>query len=205
MFKLNLTSSGSSDPFHHLDAPQWVQKQIEWADKTPAAGEALISVLKQRYDRPIVGVEIGVCLGYTTEKLVKEVNFEKYFAVDSYHSYVDWNGGDLNADRQSLIKQHAVNKLSKYNNVEFKFKSSEEFSAEVEDNSLDFIFIDGDHSYEGVLKDLNLWFKKVKPFGILSGHDASNKGVTEALKEFFKDDLDRQVTALANDAWYTLK
>lgn len=205
MFKLNITGSGSNDPFHDLEAPEWVQKQIEWADKNPAAGESLIPILKQRYDRPITGCEIGVCLGYTAEKLLKEIKFEKYFAVDSYHAYVDWNGGDLNSDRQGLIKQHAVNKLSKYDNVEFKFTSSEDFSKEISDGTLDFIFIDGDHSYEGVLKDLNLWFKKVKPFGIFAGHDASNRGVTEALKEFFKNEPDRQVTALSNDAWYTVK
>ena len=40
-----------------------------------------------------------------------------------------------------------------------------------QDGSLDFIYIDGDHSYEGVKKDIQLWFPKVKKGGLVAGHD----------------------------------
>ena len=39
------------------------------------------------------------------------------------------------------------------------------------DVSLDFVFIDADHSYEGVSADIEAWRHKVKPGGLLSGHD----------------------------------
>jgi hypothetical protein len=55
--------------------------------------------------------------------------------------------------------------------------------------SLDFVFIDADHGYEGCLRDLRAWYPKVKPGGIFSGHDYENTsypkfGVTQAVKEF---------------------
>lgn len=37
--------------------------------------------------------------------------------------------------------------------------------------SLDFVFIDARHSYEGVKEDLNLWYPKLKTGGIMAGHD----------------------------------
>lgn len=40
-----------------------------------------------------------------------------------------------------------------------------------EDRSLDFVFIDGDHSYEGVTRDLAAWYPKIKQGGVLAGHD----------------------------------
>ena len=40
-----------------------------------------------------------------------------------------------------------------------------------EDESLDFVFIDGSHKYEDVVNDIKAWLPKVKKGGILSGHD----------------------------------
>lgn len=39
------------------------------------------------------------------------------------------------------------------------------------DNSLDFVYIDGNHDFLNVTQDMHYWLKKVKPGGILSGHD----------------------------------
>lgn len=57
------------------------------------------------------------------------------------------------------------------------------------DESFDFIFIDADHEYESVLADLNAWFPKLKPGGVIAGHDWSNEflGVEKAVREFFID------------------
>jgi predicted O-methyltransferase YrrM len=72
-------------------------------------------------------------------------------------------------------------------------------------NSFDFIFVDGDHKYSGVIKDLELYWPKLRPGGIMIGHDydsnawderfienefAENKhhGVIKAVNEFFDVD-----------------
>jgi hypothetical protein len=41
----------------------------------------------------------------------------------------------------------------------------------VPDNSLDFVYIDGNHSFFSVVEDLTLWSPKVKVGGVISGHD----------------------------------
>ena len=57
--------------------------------------------------------------------------------------------------------------------------------------SLDFVFIDGDHTYEGARLDIDVWRHVIKPGGLLSGHDysyetKSGKGVSRAVDEAVK-------------------
>lgn len=58
------------------------------------------------------------------------------------------------------------------------------------DGTLDFVFVDADHSYEGCMKDILAWERKVKPGGWLCGHDYKNYGflfgkeVERAVDEF---------------------
>lgn len=56
------------------------------------------------------------------------------------------------------------------------------------DHSLDFVFIDADHDYEYVKKDIDAWFPKVKKGGILAGHDyhVGQNNVERAVKEWSK-------------------
>ena len=54
------------------------------------------------------------------------------------------------------------------------------------DNTLDFVMIDADHSYESVIKDIRAWWPKIKPGGLLVGDDlrGSFPGVRQAITEF---------------------
>ena len=62
-----------------------------------------------------------------------------------------------------------------------------EASEFLQDKSADVVFIDGDHSYEVVRKDIELWKHKVKPDGLLLGHDyhENHPGVIKAVNERF--------------------
>lgn len=53
----------------------------------------------------------------------------------------------------------------------------------IPDNSIDIIFIDGDHSYEAVKKDIALYLPKLKNGGLLTGHDIDYPGVNQAVNE----------------------
>ena len=59
-------------------------------------------------------------------------------------------------------------------------------SAEFENESLDLVFIDGDHSYEGCKADIEAWLPKLRSGGVLAGHDYGHKrfpGVKQAVDE----------------------
>lgn len=49
------------------------------------------------------------------------------------------------------------------------------------DKSIDFVFIDGQHTYAAVCADIDAWLPKVKPGGLLAGHDHKFPPVTQAV------------------------
>jgi hypothetical protein len=55
------------------------------------------------------------------------------------------------------------------------------------DNCLDFVFIDADHEAAAVYADLCAWFPKIKPGGILAGHDYDEAGPREAATRFSRE------------------
>lgn len=49
----------------------------------------------------------------------------------------------------------------------------------------DMLFIDGDHSYAGVMTDLRTWLPSLKPGGLLAMHDIDTPSVKQAFDEVF--------------------
>ena len=65
-------------------------------------------------------------------------------------------------------------------------KYSAEAAGQIEDESLDFVYIDANHSYENVLQDLTLWGRKVRPGRYIIGHDYREEceGVRRAVQKY---------------------
>ena len=202
---LRINQPKTSDPNHHLPAAEWVQKQIEYTATSSPSGEGLIEPINSLKGE-LVGVEVGVCLAHTTEAFAKGIkNLKKLYAVDNYPTFVDWDGSDWNKDRQDLMKKAAQEKMLAYKDkVEFLHVSSEEFVKTIEDESLDFVFIDGDHSFEAALKDFQNYYPKVKKGGIFGGHDIQLDSVRNALTYFLKE-KSNEVIGVTNSAWYLRK
>jgi len=57
-------------------------------------------------------------------------------------------------------------------------------SNQFKNESVDFIFVDGDHSYQAVFMDLNLWWPKLKVGGIMAGHDFWAPQIQKAVADF---------------------
>lgn len=61
--------------------------------------------------------------------------------------------------------------------------STDEAVKMVADASLDFVFIDADHTYEGCLADIRNWTPKVRSGGLICGHDLNWPSVYKAVRE----------------------
>jgi hypothetical protein len=112
-----------------------------------------------------LGVEIGVLRGEHAENLLKRWNCEKLFLIDLWE--------------HRLIKKyyHVVEKKFRGNDkVQIMKMDSHQASKEFMDESLDFIYIDADHSFKGVASDIISWYPKLKRFGVLAGHDYREDG-----------------------------
>jgi predicted O-methyltransferase YrrM len=72
-------------------------------------------------------------------------------------------------------------------------------STQYNDHSLDFVFIDADHSYEAVKNDIMHWYPKIKLKGIIGGHDEMHEPVSRAVKEIFGN------YQVIGNCWYVIK
>jgi len=84
----------------------------------------------------------------------------------------------------SKCKNIAIEKLKNYP-VVWIFKPSEKAVVDVKEE-LDFVYIDGNHSYEFVKKDIQLYYQLIKADGVIGGHDFTGSfiGVVRAVVEF---------------------
>lgn len=123
-------------------------------------------------------VEIGVFAGRSTAVMapICMANGTEYNAIDSF-----WGGN--NSDDDSTVAHRTgegrvrrdfernMREASVWDHISLHECYSAEVAKEFADETLDFCFIDGDHTPEGVHKDLIAWWPKVKQGGVLGGHD----------------------------------
>mgnify|MGYP001218749065 CR=1 FL=1 len=199
-------SNAAKDPWSHLPVDEWIQKQIDWCEQPDhISGRGLIDVINNLPEKQLIGVEIGVCLGVTTELFAQKItNLQKLYGVDSYAVFTDWNGVTMGEDKQSRFRAHATKRLGKYDKIEQVFISSTHFALTRATESLDFCFIDGDHSHEGALRDFESYYPLIKKGGLFAGHDLNLPTVATALQEFLGNKFDK-IGRATNDAWYLMK
>lgn len=133
------------------------------------------------------GAEVGVAGGHMSEIILENnPQVTKYFAIDPWETYEEnKRGGKQEQHDDNLKLTHE--KLDKYPSVTYIRAYSTDAMCEFEKESLDFIFIDGNHDFDYVLEDVIGWTRKVRKGGIVAGHDFyhfNNSGVIEAITAY---------------------
>ena len=124
------------------------------------------------------GVEIGVKEGLYSEVLCRENPQMELFGVDPWLTFMTCKtpvegGRETWCSQENCDKYYGETKerLSKFPNYTIIRKSSMDAVKDFEDESLDFVYIDGNHDYSYVTEDITEWLKKLRKGGIMSGHD----------------------------------
>lgn len=188
--------------------------ELEWSGRTTDGKPALFKMHHGEFlarkvretetgSNPIiVGAELGVHQGFMSRVLLDKIPNLELHMVDlwgvhpddsafvksgdlrSRHSWKDYNDNLLLARRR--VRQHTWH-------AHIHVTSTHAASKLFNDEALNFVFIDGDHSFEGCYQDMQDWWSKVRPGGIFSGHDYNYhpKGmkieVTQAVDQFLKE------------------
>ena len=117
-------------------------------------------------------LEIGVREGATFSSRVNQVK-TKLVAIDCWDLFENPSQNDMNRSRLEAKNQYEslVNKYKSVDKVQIirSFSNNHDVINQFQDGYFDVIFIDGDHSYEGVKEDLNNWWSKSNT--IFCGHD----------------------------------
>lgn len=118
------------------------------------------------------GVELGSFKGEYAAHILK--NWDgKIYMVDVWRplSTEDYNDATNHTFHSDAYSQTMEN-IKGYENRAFMLRmTTDEASKLFADESLDFIYIDAEHTYEAVKKDIQNWYRKVKSGGLVMGHD----------------------------------
>jgi cephalosporin hydroxylase len=161
-------------------------------------GKAILKRVPSRY--PTIA-EIGVLTGGLSNFLLSCNWTLHLMMVDSwapaeqhpasYHSTND------DHSKHTLSQVKTIESMARANVASFRdrvtvIKEWSHVAAErFDDSTIDLVFLDADHSYEGVLRDIRAWKSKIKPGGYIGGHDFENPDprfkfeVERAVREVF--------------------
>ena len=134
-----------------------------------------------------VGAEIGVWDGRYSQILCENIPGFKLICVDAWKAYFDNSQDGTQAELNKALRT-TLNRLKNYD-VTIMMKWSLEAANEIENESLDFVYIDCNHKFDYVMEDIIQWSKKVRIGGIISGHDywkIRDFGVVEAVDTYVK-------------------
>jgi hypothetical protein len=148
----------------------------------------------------LIGVEIGAYIGHNARIMLKRLWIEHLYLIDPYNIDVL---KDIGFDKIDCEFKKAQKRIKKWKDrVTFILKYSDEAVNDVP-NDLDFVYIDGNHDYDFVKKDIELYYPKVKKGGVMGGHDfvASEQGVIRAVIEFV-DAHNLKLYSEEDDWWF---
>lgn len=117
-----------------------------------------------------IGAEIGVYKGSFSYTILTAANPSKLYLVDPWKIDLFEPLGET---QESLDKMHniVVKRFKDNPEIEILRETSVDAAPRFADNYFDWVYIDGDHTYEGVLQDILTWFPKVKEGGWICGDD----------------------------------
>ncbi len=132
----------------------------------------LITFLTAELGRTIRMVEVGSYAGESTALFATA--FHEVTAVDPW-----WGMPHVERAFDRITKPYHVRKIK---------GTSVSAAPTFANGSLDFVYIDADHSYESVKEDIATWLPKIKAGGFIGGHDYTpeGEGVMRAVNEVFQ-------------------
>lgn len=149
---------------------------------------------------PRLGVEIGVKEGRFTLYMLENNPKLEMICIDPWmaqdegnETYTEWNFNDIYNQYTRAIEPYQDRV------TEFRCMSDEAVKF-IKPLSLDFCFIDAQHDYDSVLNDIVKWISKIKPGGLLCGHDYNPvkfPGCVDAVDQAFN----KKAMKGGNDVW----
>ena len=160
-------------------------------------------LIRQLVNTGDVVIELGVAKGVFSDYILRNTKCKKLISVDSW-------AGDRGHDNKEMAE--CKKRLKKFGDRSEIHKATfTDFLALIEDNSIDFIYVHGyAHTANDNGKTFEQWWSKLKPKGVMAGHDYGTKfgKNKEAVERFCKRLRKKFYTTEdhnGNSSWYTLK
>ena len=195
-----------------------INDSYDFVNNLHASVRALIPVIATHGEN-LVGAEIGVWKGDSFLTLLQNCpNIKTLHGVDFFEPYDDYiapnilnsNQPILTLDKKEidfvkLVCYHRLEYSGQKDKIRFHEMDSNEAAKYIDDDSLDFIFLDAYLTGEQVKNDLEVWYPKVKTGGIFSGHDWNCKDVEVAVNNFRRDNNIIKTMCTYDYTWLWMK
>jgi len=151
------------------------------------------------------GAEVGVLTGKYSKWLCTKIRGLKLYLIDPYVSYKEYSEFRTPEDMKRYEKE-ARERVAQFD-CKFIKKFSMDAVKDFADESLDFVFIDANHSFEYCYDDIREWSKKVRKGGIVSGHDYSPYmwGVKKAVDKWVGENNINPLFLIGQNVWFYVK
>ena len=150
-------------------------------------------------------VEIGSYCGESGEIIANIFPNSTLNCVDPWEKYTE-DDYTWNLDEQEIVLNQAELvfdlALARCPNMKKNKMSSTQYVTSLLPESIDFVYIDGNHQYSSVKEDLINYSEKVKIGGIIAGHDYPFPPIQKALSEFFNKEPDG---VFGDGSWFYIK
>lgn len=154
--------------------------------RTESSKAGLLSMIEWintiRPTKNMTMIEIGSYAGDSTEIFCR--NFAMVIAVDPWASRV---GGITDAVDMDVVYDKFIERMKKFDNLDIRREYSYNECIKFKAKSVDFVYIDGLHTYIASRCDIANYEGKIRPKGFLAGHDYHAKkfpGVVKAVEEY---------------------
>lgn len=165
--------------------------------------DSVIQLIKEHDCQQVA--EIGIFHAVLAQEVVKQCYLNRYYLIDPWRPFTGegtqpWVE-EITLDSWDDMCQEAYRVFANCPEIRIIRLDSVRASKLFEPESLDMVFIDADHSYEAVSRDIQAWLPIVNDGGIISGHDYGvYPGVAKAVNEILG-----KPKVLPGSVWYVEK
>lgn len=166
------------------------EKRMYYQELIPINQLYGLDELCKNLNKKMVACEIGSFAGVSSNLIAKYV--KKLYCIDAWQPYPE-------VPTEYIIEaEKRFDKIASKNpNIIKKKGDSIDVLLTFKDKFFDFIYIDSAHHFEQVYKEIGLCLTKVKPNGIIAGHDYGLPGVKKAVDSYFCN-----VKVFSDSSWY---
>lgn len=179
---------------HVWQVPVWISRRFYRVTTALVPRRNELPFILNRRGLLGTAVEIGVQQGLFSDLLLNRWAGRRLISIDPWQQSDNYDDiANVLQQAQDQLYEETLSRLATHGDrSEVWRQTAAEASAAVDAASLDFVYIDARHDYASVKDDLLTWYGKLRPGGIIAGHDyldgeipEGDFGVKSAVDEFF--------------------